>query len=832
MVRTAARIEPKHESGLPSTSRGGSLWAAVICFLATALVAWPAFLGKFLVNPSSDQYIAGYPFREFAAQSLRAGNGFPTWNPFQFGGMPYVAAMHGDIFYPTFVLRLVFPTDVAMTWGFIIHVVLAGFFTYGFLRASGVRFHAALIGGVAYLLSGAIASYPSPGHDGKLFVSALLPAALWALVRGMKDGRMSAWGLLAIVVGLAVLSPHPQLLQYMLLACGAFAVFLAFRPDSIRRTANEGLLSTPTTSRTSPTSAASDTPKPLNRVRFTRLAFAMGAVALGMVIGAVQYLPVLQYVDWSPRSGGKGYDYATTFSLPIEETINTYLPQFSGILENYWGRNGIHFHSEYMGAAVLVLALLAFGGGVLNRHRTHAWFWLATLVVSIFWALGGETPFYHLIYEVVPGSKFFRAPSTILYIATFSVATLAAFGAERAMAGQATVRYAAGWVGFALVVAILATLGVFTNVGMSIAGSSRGDAILANAGNVVVGAWRSLLFVLAAVAVITLIARGKLEAHRGAWILLAVIAVDLWSVERNYWRFSEPAKVLYADDAIIRYIKSQPEPARVIALPLSDNMAPHDPFLAGDALMHHGIRGVLGYHGNELGRYQELYGKNEGYQAVANPNFWSLTNSRFFYTNAPELPFPGATLVAGPVRDAAGTMTYLFELPGSHPAAWVTPLIVKLDDETAKATLLNPLFDVNRVAIFDTAAPVAAKPVNSPLPPPLEAKVSVTRYEPGAIDISLLGEVPDGSALVVSENYYPGWSATVDGQIAQTGRADFTLIGIPLPPSAKSVQLRFESTPVRTGGIITSVALLLAVILSVAGMLLDRRSPNVASSVL
>ena len=242
-----------------------------------------------------------------------------------------------------------------------------------------------------------------------------------------------AWGVLAIVVGLAVLSPHPQLLQYMLLTCGAFAVFLTFRPDSIRR----GTADAPA----SATSGAGPK-KPLNRVRFTRLAFAMGSVVLGMIMGAVQYLPVMQYVDWSPRSGGKGYDYATSFSLPLEETLNTYLPQFSGILENYWGRNGIHFHSEYMGAAVFVLALFAFGGGLLNRHRTHAWFWLATLIVAMFWALGGETPFYHLVYEIVPGSKFFRAPSTILYVATFSVAVLAGFGAERAMAGQASVRYA------------------------------------------------------------------------------------------------------------------------------------------------------------------------------------------------------------------------------------------------------------------------------------------------------------------------------------------------------------------------------------------------------
>ena len=83
-------------------------------------------------------------------------------------------------------------------------------------------------------------------------------------------------------------------------------------------------------------------------------------------MGAVQYLPVMEYVPWSPRAGGKGYDYATTYSFPIEELINTYVPQFSGILDNYWGRNGIHLHSEYLGVSVLILAVLGFGAVALG----------------------------------------------------------------------------------------------------------------------------------------------------------------------------------------------------------------------------------------------------------------------------------------------------------------------------------------------------------------------------------------------------------------------------------------------------------------------------------
>ncbi len=779
------------------------LVASGVCVLATLLLAWPALGGAFLVNPNSDQYIAGYSFREFAARSLREGHGFPLWNPYQFGGMPYVAAMHGDIFYPTFLLRLILPTDVAMTWGFVLHMMLAGIFTFGFLRAAGVRFHAACVGAVAYLLSGAVASYASPGHDGKLFVSALLPAALWALTLGLRDGRRAAWGALAVVVGLGVLSPHPQLLQYLLLTSGAYALFLALRPAAV-------------TTESGPSADASP--------RAPRLGLALGAVMLGALIGAIQYFPVREYVAWSPRAGGKGYDYATSFSFPLEETINMYLPQFSGILDHYWGRNGIHFHSEYIGASVLVLALFAFGGGLLNRHRGHAWFWLGALVVSLLWAWGGNTPFYQLVYAVVPGSKYFRAPSTILYVSAFSCAVLAAFGSERVLAGKGSTRYALGWSLFALLVAGMATAGGFTNLAMSLLGDARGDAIEANAGNVVLGAWRSAAVVLAAVALTLGIARGRLTGALAGWLLTGLVALDLWSVERHYWQFSAPASQLYAEDDIIRFLKKQPQPGRVIALPLGENMAPHDPFVLGDALMHHQIRGVLGYHGNELGRYQELYGKNEGFQSVANPNFWSLVNARFFYTNAPGLPFQGAKLVAGPVRNAAGTMTYLYELPGEHPVAWVAPMKVKLDDATAKATVLNPLFDVRRVAIFDSSASVAAQPVNSPLPDPVPFGVTAGRYEPGRIELELGGPAPAGSALVVSENFYPGWTATVDSKPVPVERVDFTLMGIELPTGAKQVTLRFDSTSYETGKLLTLLALGISVLWWILGVILDRRA--------
>ncbi len=795
---------PAASDSLDSDSRRSLLWAALLVAGVTMLLAWPALGGAFLVNPSSDQYIAGFSFREFAAQSLREGRGFPLWNPYQFGGMPFVAAMHGDIFYPTFLLRLVLPTDVAMTWGFILHTALAGWFTIGFLRASGVRTQAAMLGGVAYLLSGTVASYASPGHDGKLFVSALLPAALWALVRGIRDGQHAAWGALALIVGLAALSPHPQLLQYLLLTAGAFALYLVVRPTAVVSDAEQA------------------GEAPTGPTHLIRLAFAFAAVVVGAGISAIQYLSVREYAPWSPRSGGKGWDHAVSYSFPLEETINVYLPQFSGILDDYWGRNQIHLHSEYIGASVLVVGLLGLGGGLLNRHLKHAWFWIGALIVALFWAWGGNTPFYQLVYAVVPGTKFFRAPSTILYVVAFASAVLCAFGCEQLLAGRTSRRYGVLWVAFAVVVGLIATAGGLTNLALGLAGDRAAD-IHANARSVTLDAWRSALFVALTVGIMLAVANGRLTRPLAGWGLLLVVTLDLYSIDRHYWRFSAPAKTLFASDSIIAYLSAQPEPARVIALPLSRNMSPHDPFLLGDALMHHRVRGVLGYHGNELGRYQTLYGKDDDLQAIANPNFWALTNTEFLYTNVNSVPFQGATLVAGPVRNAAGTMTYLYDLPGDHPVAWVTPRLVQLDDASARATLMNPLFDVRRVAIFEPDAKVAASSVNAPLPDRLPIAVRSGRYEPGAIDLTIDGEVPPGAALVVSENFYPGWTAAVDGRPVPVFRADLALIGLALPVGAQKISLRFDSAPYQRGKIITFGAVALALIMLIGGRVLDRR---------
>jgi len=790
---TAPRAEPVAAIGAP---RLAGLWSALVYALATLWLGAPALAGQFLINIRSDQYLAGYAFREFAAHTLRTSGSFPLWNPYIYGGLPYVAAMHGDIFYPTFLLRMIMPTDVAMTVGFMLHIFVAGLFTYYFLRAWGLGFYPALIGGLAYMMGGPIASYVSPGHDGKLFVSALTPLALWMLIRGIRDGKLWAFGVFALATGLAVLSPHPQLLQYDLLISGAFALFLAFASNE------EGVKL--------PTNAA-----------LTRLGLSAAAVATGMLMGAVQYLPVMEYVPWSPRAGGKGYEYATTYSFPLEELINTYIPQFSGILDNYWGRNGIHLHSEYLGVAVLILAVLGFGAVRSALRRNFARFWLGAMIVALLWALGGSTPFFHIIYAIVPGTKFFRAPSTIIYLVGLAVAVFAALGVERALAMQFTRQYLIKWGIAAAILLLLGISGGLTSMARSIADVQRADFVDANAAAVGLGSIRSFLAAAATLGVLFALLSGKLKPAAAAWSLAAIVALDLWSIERLYWQFSPPAAQLYASDAIIDTIKASKEPARVLALQLTPQAdARRDPYLSTESngLMVHGIRQVVGYHGNSLGRYNDLI---DGRQLV-DPQLWHLLNVRYLLTDADTLPLEGAKRIAGPVKNVAGSTEYLYQLPGDNAFAWVAPVIVKAGDGPVRTTIFDPRFDATRVALVDSAATVTGTQISA-MPPATGIGVHTVSYAPGHIVLELAKPAPAGSALVVSENYYPGWTATADGKEAQVVRTDYSLMGVVLPAGATHAELTFASSAYQRGKMLTLLALGLSVVGIAAGVVVDRR---------
>ncbi len=761
----------------PLEPRRPGMVAAGVYLVTTLALCWPMLQGRFLVNPLSDQFSAGYGFRQFAAEAFRAAGAIPEWNPFLFGGMPYIGAMHGDIFYPTAWLRLLLPVDTAMNLGFAVHLLLAGLFMYLLLRSLRLTWTGALVGGLAYQLSGIVASLVHPGHDGKLFVSALAPLAFLALVRAIRDRRAAGYGLLALTVGLAILSPHFQLTYYLLVAAGLWALYLVFLDPERPR---GGWL--------------------------VPLGASLGAVALGLALSAVQTLPFLEYIPFGARGGDAGWAYATSYALPIEELASTFLPEFNGVILQYWGQNPLKFHSEYLGVAVLLLALLAWGD---RARRPLLWAFAAIGTLFLLVAFGGHTPFYRVWYEVMPMMKKVRAPGMAFFLFAFATAVFAAVGADRLLrreGGRTTLLTGLAVLGG---LGLLGAAGLLQAVAETLAVSQRMEQVIRNADALRLGALRLLFFTALAGTGFWLVQAGRVRGWLAAAMVAGVLAADLWSVDRQFFKFDEPASRLFAEDPLLARMKETPPPVRVLDY---GRVAGFGATYDVSHLMPHRVSDVLGYHGNELGAYDDLMGGKNVWENLRTPRLWDLLAVRFLVL--PEsVEVPGFRMVVPPTRTSTDREAALYERDQAPPYARVYAAAAKVPDELIVPTLMDQRFPLDRLLLYPDTASVSVDSLRGALPPDPAVRAALAHWEPGRIGVRLDGEDPRRLHLLVAENWYPDWRATVDGAPTTVLRGQGSLLSVVLPPGARAVELVFASRPYRVGRWIS-----LAALLAIAGL--------------
>ncbi len=749
----------------------------MLVFLFAAMtLCWPMLSGRFLVG--DDQYIAGYGFRLFGAEMFRQTGHIPEWNPYLFGGLPYIAAMHGDIFYPTAWLRWVLPIDTAMNLGFFSHIVLAGATMYAFLRALRVGWTAALVGGLAYELTGIVASLVHPGHDGKLFVSALTPLMLLALLRAIRDRKLSGYGVLAITVGLAMLSPQYQMAYYALVASAMWTIYLVFfdpdRPTGIRWP--------------------------------VELGFAACAVVLGLGVAAIQILPFLAYIPFSPRGAGgpsTGWEYATSFAMPPVETFTTVLPQFNGVLENYWGTNFFKSHTEYLGALVVTLAAIGIGDPS-RRRLVRAFGAIAILFLLI--AYGGHTPFYRLWYEVMPMMKKVRAPGMAFFLVALPCAAFTAFGTERLLRGPLSIRALLTPLGVLAGLALLGVIGVLQAVATVLASQEQAGRVTANAGALQAGSLRLLLVVVVGGGILWAAWKGRLRGPGAAAMLALAVTADLWSIDRLFFQFRDPAAQLYRDDEVTTRLRNTPKPFRVLDVGVYQ----------GSYLMAHDLQTMLGYHGQEIRFYDELLGGKGQWKYAGNPTLHDLLSVRFLLL--PEAQdVPGFHRVIGPVTTTPGTPAILMERDTVPPYVRVVSGAAKLPEEQIPPTVIDPRFPINAVALYSDTATVSPAAIRAgQMPGSSPVRATLADWRPGAIRVTLTGRSDSTAYLLVSENWYPDWHAEVDGKPVQTLRGDYTLLSVALPPGAHEVRFTFSSRDYARGKLVTVCSLLIAATLCAA----------------
>ncbi len=767
-----------------------TLAAAASYSLVVALAFWPFWIGGALLNPMSDMNRV-YPFRLFAAEYFKRYHGVPQWTPHLFGGMPFAAnPTFGDTFYPGLLLRLILPVDLGMTFGMMLHIMLAGLFTYLFLRELELEWGAAFVGGAAYMFTGMVVSLVTAGHDGKIIVSALLPLALLFLYRGVTRGQWRPYLWFGAIVGLSLLSPHVQLTYYELMAAGFFWLFLVVW--SGRRPAGH---------------------------EWWRSALLFGAgLAVGFALDAVQLVPFAQYIGFSPRgavgSSSTGWAYATSWAMPPEELFNAIWPTFSGMLETYWGRNGLKLHSEYLGVAPLMLASFSF---MLKEKRRLSWFFVFLGAYGVLFALGGHTPFYRIPYALLPGIKLTRGAGMIFFLVSFSTAVLAAFGMQALLRREEGLRLGrtVGWVGVLSVGALLAALGAWKGVMLSLAPPQGASQVEANYGAFTLDAVRGLVVGVSVLGLMLVLRAGRLAGASWALAVGFLVLLDLWSVERRQIRFSPPASEQFAPDGVVKAIAADTGLYRVL---------PVNAYFQDNYLMAHGVRSVLGYQGTEIHRYDELLGGKNLWRTVGSVNIWRLLAVKYIVTNTP-VESPELTLIGGgPTTTYDGQQAYLYRFEGHQPFARVVAEAFKAPDEQVVPTLVNPRFDPRRVLLVPPDAPVGVTSLSA-MPDTVPGAVRSAEVRPGQYRFELEAAAPGPAYLFVSENFYPAWQARVDGRPAPVVRAQMSLIAVPLPQGARVVEVEYRSSRYGLGRAITlgTVVVLVGLVLYGRGRLGESR---------
>jgi len=778
------------------TPRRPHLTALGVVSIFIIVLSAPMLSGRWLASPNGDQYSSGYAVKEWARDAERQTGHFPLWNPMIMGGLPYIDVVtHGDAVYPpTAALREIMPAYEAMNVGFFLHYILLGFLTYLFLRRLGTSWAGAVTGGVAYQLSGLIVSYVHPGHDGKLFVSTMLPLAFLALLAALRDRRTWGYPLLAVAVALCLLSPHVQTTYYMLIASALFAIYLTFGEPSA---------------------------DPVGK-RVTRLAVTLAAVIVGFGIAAVQILPFIQYIPHSPRAGGYAVDYqgTTSFGIPWNHIPEFIIAGFTGDTETYWGSNPLKLHSEYLGLPVVALAILGVG----DRRRRLVW-WLAgigTLFLLI--ALGASTPFYHLWWAVMPMVKKTRAPGMVFFVVAFCVATFAAFGVDRLERREPTAtKHARVWVIAAAAIALLGLVGAFGQLAQSLAPGER------LAGAIARGSFIRLSTLIGAVALaaVALLAwgwiKGRVPVTLLAFGLPLLVGVDLWRNGQHFWQYSpRPDQGLYRTDALVTRLQAEAKPIRVFNIGgLGADVYPQN------VLMAFGIPQVVGYQGSELRYYDDLLGgRNEWRYLLTSTRLWHLLAVR--YVIAPDtVTLPGYHRVLGPVTTGSGRSAFLYEADTVPPYARVVPGAVKLPaDSVVPPTLADPRMPgYDRVVLLPPSSPI--NPAALPgLPAPSASHAKVTAWEAGKMSIELDPAPTEPSYVLIAENWFVDWSATVDGHSAQVLRGDHALLTIPVGAGARRIELTYHSRAIARGIGIGLVSLLVVLAGFIVPPVWQRRRPR------
>lgn len=343
--------------------------------------------------------------------------------------------------------------------------------------------------------------------------------------------------------------------------------------------------------------------------------------------------------------------------------------------------------------------------------------------------------------------------------------------------------------------------------------SNTAGTILANvsamrAAMVSADAWRSVVVILIGFALLFGYRMKKVRADYMIAALLVLCLVDLWQVDKRYLNDgmfvpkSERDMPQQPTAADVEILKDKGLDYRVL------NFASNT-FNENETAYFH--KSIGGYHPAKLRRYQEMIDAyivpemQKAMQAIAakGGNMQAVDGAKVF----PVLNMLNTKYFILPLQ---GGTTMPLKNPYAQGNGWFVDKISYVADANAEYAQVGRI-DVRHAAVADKAfAAVLGQAVENGS----AATVRLEKYEPNNLRYTVSSK--NGGIVVFSEIYYPGWTATVDGQPAELGRVNYILRALRVKPGSHTVVLDFHPASISTTETVAYIAMAI-LILAVLG---------------
>ena len=730
------------------------------------------------------------------------------WTNALFGGMPtyQMAPSYGSTNLLTKAVdayHLWLPENVWFVFAY-----LLGF--YILLRAFDFRQHLAALGSIIWAFSTYFLIIIAAGHIWKVWALAYLPPMIAGLVLAYKGRYL--WGLLltAIFTAFEINANHVQMTYYYLFII--LFLIIAWFVEAIQQ-------------------------KQL--VRFAKATgVCIAGAAIGVCINLSNLYHTWQYSQESMRgkselvkknsqnqtSSGLERDYITQWSYGIDETWTLLIPNTKGgasvplsesetamakadpnyesiyqQIGQYWGEQPGTSGPVYVGAFVMMLFIL----GLFIVKGPVKWALLAATILSILLSWGrnfmGFTDFF---LDYVPMYAKFRTVASILVIAEFTIPLLAMLALKEVLSDDVKKEK----LKMPLIVSFILTGGVALLFSLmpsfffdSFISSSEMRAIqtlppehiqplIANLTEMreavfTADCLRSFYIILVGTGLLLAFLWGKLKKEYTIGIILVLCLVDLWTVNKRYLNDDmfvpksereAPQEKSQTDELILRDTSLD---YRVL------NLASNT-FNENETSYYH--KSIGGYHAAKLRRYQEMI------ETYINPEMQQLFGA-VSEAGGDMTQVNGDSIC--PVLNMLNTKYFIFPLQGGQTVpiqnpyvygnGWFVDQITYVDNANKEIETVGKI-DLRHQAVadvkFKTQLGEAAVQDTASI-------VKITSYEPNRLTYDV--NSGKGGVLVFSEIYYPGWTATVDGEAVELGRVNYILRAINIKPGQHQVELAF-----------------------------------------